>query len=115
MRSVMYVGLVVASLLGLWCLGHSVPSTIVDCPSINVDCPSNCNYDRYLYRGPVYRCTEVTQNGTTYCCLYVCWEYRCRDRHTPPNDWCGLSQVCRLESVTEARCRYLSGQGWECQ
>jgi len=47
MRSVMYVGLVVASLLGLWWLGHSVPSTIVDCPSINVDCPSNCNYDRY--------------------------------------------------------------------
>ena len=109
-------------LLGIWQVGQHFSSPMLSisvaqggCPNINVACPSDCNYARDPYGGPVKRCTEVGSYPNITCCLYWCQMFRCRRRGMPQGEWCGLSQDCRLASATYARCIYLSGQGWECK
>jgi len=121
MKRFIYFSIIVLWLFGVWEVGLQFsPDPMVvaqsGCPNLDVSCPSNCNYARDPYGGPVTRCTEVGTYPNITCCLYWCQMYRCRSKGMPPGQWCGLSQNCTLQSATfRERCVYLSGQGWDCK
>ncbi len=120
MKLMVRIVLITLWLTGVWYVGEftdtvEIAAQGVACPSMDVECPSNCNYARSPYGRPHDACTEATQNNTIFCCLYQCQDFRCRRRGMPETDWCGLSRECTLESATEARCVYLSGYGWACK
>lgn len=121
MKRFIYFSIIVLWLFGVWEVGLQFsPDPMVvaqsGCPNLDVSCPSNCNYARDPYGGPVTRCTEVGTYPNITCCLYWCQMYRCCSKGMPPGQWCGLSQNCTLQSATfRERCVYLSGQGWDCK